>query len=348
MRKKLTKSLFLAAMVFHLAACSFQPTAQPAHSSQPVQPAHTATHPTLLNKSQTRLILAAWKNNNYHSTKSLPITLHNHHPLAQHFHSIISGKSIARFAKKSTGIGIPVLIKTQPHSFTNITKTAYLTNLHTATLIATQSAGKIHLHLLDPLTTKTWQGHPLATQHNIRIDYLTSLPGNSALKFKGLLRPAHYSQLEGIYLSRPYDKNRIPIIMIHGIIATPASFMDMAQAIENHPDLYRKYQIWHYYYPTGSPWLATAHRFRTTVRNLIHHIDPHHHNNKINQTIIIAHSMGGLISRTSLSHPGNAIQTAYLGNLDPKKYLTTAERQQLQPYFHFTPLRSPAKVIFLP
>ena len=120
----------------------------------------------------------------------------------------------------------------------------------------------------------------------------------------------------------------------------------MAETIESESDLFEKYQIWHYYYPTGVPWLSTAHDFRTSFRGLLKKLDPQRSHSNLRKTIIIAHSMGGLITRLSLSDPKNHLSKAYLGNVAPK-VLTKDQHQKIHSFFHYKPLTEPEQVIFL-
>ena len=340
--------LLLAALVFHLAACSFQPTSERPHSHSPVRKTH------ILDKFQTHKLVQLWKANQFKSLPSIDnhtVSFTNKHKLAKNIHTITSGYDVSTFSTRSKGIGLPVLIQTKKTVFTQISEQSYLSNIHPGTLVATvitdKTGSHIQLTLIDPRDSATYVDQKLSIQDNIVIDKLTSLPGNSSLRFLGLIKPHKYKKLQGFYLSRPYDKNRIPIVMVHGILSTPESFMDMAEAIELQQDLNKKYQIWHYFYPTGIPWLATAHDFRTSFRQLVKTVDPQNSHPNIDKTVIIAHSMGGLISRLSVSEPKDTLAQSYLGEVDPNKYFNKPQIQQLNQYFYYKPLKEPKKVVLL-
>ena len=331
-------------MMFHLAACSFPKASD--HNFKQQHLGHN--HPTLLDVHQTHKLLKQWDANHYRTTlPNQKITFTNKHPYAKNIHKIISGYTISSFTKRNKGIGLPVVVQTDKNKFKIVSDKAYQTNVYPGTLVVTRKAsGSLHITLLDPRIQKRLYKHDIATQRNIVIDYIYDDPLNRSLSIKGLLNPLSYQHIQGFYLSRPYDKNRIPIVMIHGIFSSPETFMDMAETIESQPDLYQKYQIWHYYYPTGTPWLATAHDFRKSYRDLVKKLDPQQANPNINKTIIIAHSMGGLISRLSLSDPKNTLKQAYLGD-HGSTLLTPDQHRKLDPYFHYKPLTQPQQIIFL-
>lgn len=346
--KQIIAKIILAASLFNLAACSFDYVANKPHQHSINNEVQT------LDKFQTHKILQVWKQNQFQNLPNIAnhtVSFTNNHKLASKFVSIKSGYDVASVTTRSSGIGLPVLVQTASSTFSNVTEHAYLTNIYPASLVATEvttnSGSQIQLTLLDPRENRTYNGEKISVQDNIVIDDITGLPGNGAMRIRGLIQPDKYKNLQGFYLSRPYDKNRIPLIMIHGILSTPEALMDMAEAIDAQPDLYNQYQIWHYFYPTGIPWLATAHDFRDSFRKLTKKLDPQQNHANIKKTVIVAHSMGGLITRVSVTEPKDAIARTYLGKYQAERFFTKPQRDILDQYFHYQPLTEPEKIIFL-
>jgi pimeloyl-ACP methyl ester carboxylesterase len=179
------------------------------------------------------------------------------------------------------------------------------------------------------------------------MDYVNDIPGNSRLKLMGLIKPQQYNTFQGFYLAEPYDRNRIPVLMIHGLASSPETFMPMSEAINADPELRKKYQLWYYFYPTGNPWIASASKFRKSYRTLIQKLDPNRNDANIRKTVLIGHSMGGLIARASLSRPQETLHQTYLANVPLSKVFNEVERQRIDDYFRYKPLQEPAKVIYL-
>ena len=333
---------------FFIPSCALVPSLNQSDATTPAR---------ILSAHQTHALLSKWSENNYQNLSEHTITYQSQHPMVKNnqFAEIISGYKISLLTNRTKGIGLPAVIKTKStknsgSSFTPITPDAYLTNHHPANLVATQKRtnGKLstHIDIYDPRSSKH-QGQTLAHQPKIVIDYINAIPGNSTLKFMGLFRPQQYDTFQGFYLAEPYDRDRIPVLMIHGLASSPETFMDMSEAINADAQLRKKYQLWYYFYPSGHPWIASASKFRKSYRTLIQKLDPNGNDSNIRKTVLIAHSMGGLIARASLSRPGETLHKAYLGNAAISKFLNDQEHRKIHDQFHYKPLQEPAKVIYL-
>jgi pimeloyl-ACP methyl ester carboxylesterase len=89
----------------------------------------------------------------------------------------------------------------------------------------------------------------------------------------------------GMYFLEPYDAKKIPVLFVHGINGTPSNFRTLIGQLDRN-----KYQPWVYYYPSGSHLDLIAGHLDQTMKNL----QLEHGFNKYH---VIAHSMGGLVSR---------------------------------------------------
>jgi hypothetical protein len=83
------------------------------------------------------------------------------------------------------------------------------------------------------------------------------------LGFMAMLRPANYENRAGIYMLEPYDPDRIPVILIHGLTSIPQMWLPTISAIESDPKLRGRYQFWVFAYPTGQ---AACYRYGRTPR----------------------------------------------------------------------------------
>jgi pimeloyl-ACP methyl ester carboxylesterase len=89
----------------------------------------------------------------------------------------------------------------------------------------------------------------------------------------------------GIYFLEPYDPRRTPVLFVHGAAGSP---QDWRYAME-HLDP-RRYQPWFAFYPSGSRLEATAQALNEGVKLL-------HDRYGFQRLHVVAHSMGGLMSR---------------------------------------------------
>ena len=103
----------------------------------------------------------------------------------------------------------------------------------------------------------------------------------------GLWRPFDFlfSGHPGVYLLGAYDSTKIPVLFVHGINGTPANFRTLIQRIDR-----RRFQPWVYYYPSGASLPGVADHLTQTMRKLELQYG-------LKEFVVVAHSMGGLVSR---------------------------------------------------
>ena len=103
----------------------------------------------------------------------------------------------------------------------------------------------------------------------------------------GMWRPYDYMRTSppGVYFLEPYDPSRIPVLFVHGITGSPASFAYLIEHLDR-----TRFQAWVYNYPTGIYLSAVADHLNETIEKL----EARYH---VQHIAVVAHSMGGLVSR---------------------------------------------------
>ncbi len=89
----------------------------------------------------------------------------------------------------------------------------------------------------------------------------------------------------GIYFLEPYDPKRIPVLFVHGINGTPRNFSSLIAKLDR-----TRFQPWVVYYPSGA-------RLDTLVTWLDELFTRLEVSLKLDKAVVVAHSMGGLVSR---------------------------------------------------
>ncbi|MEC9095644.1 MAG: alpha/beta hydrolase, partial [Planctomycetota bacterium] len=138
---------------------------------------------------------------------------------------------------------------------------------------------------------------PLQTDTSIPLAFLLDQPSLSRPRgaaTTSLLNPTEAGT--GLFMIEPYDPNKTPVIMIHGFWSSPMIWMNMVNDLRSVPNIRQNYQFWFYQYPTSQPFWISATKFRKTLDNLYQNLDPKQRHEKLHQTVLIGHSMGGLIS----------------------------------------------------
>src|SRR5881394_3590936 len=89
----------------------------------------------------------------------------------------------------------------------------------------------------------------------------------------------------GVYFLQTYDRSKIPVLFVHGINGSPTNFKTLIEGLDRN-----RYQPWVYYYPGGASLGNVADHLAQTMRKL-------HVQYDFPQFVVVAHSMGGLVSR---------------------------------------------------
>jgi pimeloyl-ACP methyl ester carboxylesterase len=119
--------------------------------------------------------------------------------------------------------------------------------------------------------------------------------------FAGMIRPSSMSRKPQIYLLDPYDPNKTPLLMVHGLQSTPVAFAALVNALRSDPAIRAKYQTWQFYYASGTPVLANAVALRDSLAETLHALDPKNRDAATKRIVVLGHSMGGVISHTLVS-----------------------------------------------
>jgi pimeloyl-ACP methyl ester carboxylesterase len=154
------------------------------------------------------------------------------------------------------------------------------------------------LTLIDPtLKTKTRLAGPERTLDADFSAPLAYYPQQSELVegLLGALRVQDRMNITGLYMLQPYNPDRIPLILVHGLISTPQMWRNVINEIETDPDLRRRYQCWVFGYPTGNPPLYSAMRLREELQK----VQKRYPESK--EMVLVGHSMGGILSRTQVT-----------------------------------------------
>jgi uncharacterized alpha/beta hydrolase family protein len=118
----------------------------------------------------------------------------------------------------------------------------------------------------------------------------------------GMWQPLRFMKegYAGIYFLKPFDQGKIPVLFVHGINGSPRDFA----AIISRLDLTR-YQPWVLYYPSGLELNALGDGLLGMISEL-------HHRYPFKQLHLVAHSMGGLVSRSYLGACAKSGHCGYL------------------------------------
>lgn len=107
----------------------------------------------------------------------------------------------------------------------------------------------------------------------------------------GMWDPLRYlKELQiGLFLLEPFDPRKTPVLFVHGIGGAPVQFEKMATALDR-----ERFQPWFFAYPSIFPLQMIGEALSTCL-------DIMRRRNEFDHILLIAHSMGGLVSRAYLN-----------------------------------------------
>ncbi len=156
-----------------------------------------------------------------------------------------------------------------------------------------------------------------------------------------LLRPEKYADTARLIRLQPYDPDRIPVIFVHGLQDTPASWAPMINDLRADREIRRDYQFWVYSYPSGYPYPYSAALFRRELDALAQAYPKH------KRIVLVAHSMGGMISRLMLTDADDSLWRLYFGKRPADTALHGESRAVLKESLIFHHRPDIARVIFM-
>ncbi len=151
---------------------------------------------------------------------------------------------------------------------------------------------------------------PLAMDITTNLAYRLD-QGNIISSFYFFFRPDEMERFEGLYFLTPYDPNKIPVVLTHGLFSNPRTFLEMLNSLLNDDRIRHNYQFWLFAYPTGDPVLFSAQKLRTALDQTA---AMYGHNPDFNKMVLIGHSMGGLLSKTVIQNTGNIAMEEFFDN----------------------------------
>lgn len=187
----------------------------------------------------------------------------------------------------------------------------------------------------------------LSSDLSAPLAYLASATRRTGLAITETIHPDKQIEKAGFILLEPYDPNRIPLITVHGLLANPLTWANLHNDILGDPVLRRRYQIWHFRYPPGLHFLYSAYLFRTKLDEIYGFFDPQGQHKAAGNTVIVAHSMGGLLARTVSSDSGLRLWEA-LFSVPPKELpIDSHDTAWLRDVFQFKSKPYVKRIIFV-
>ncbi|WP_367872767.1 esterase/lipase family protein [Luteolibacter sp. Populi] len=205
------------------------------------------------------------------------------------------------------------------------------------------NTGTLELH--DPLDEEkisiAGRNPTLAADFSAPASLLLAVDRPDKLGLIRLLNPQKYSDTARLSRLQKYDKDRIPVLFVHGLQDTPATWAPMFFHLINDPLIRAKYQFWVFSYPSGYPYPYSATLLRKELDGIKRTFPDH------KKMVIVGHSMGGIISRLMVTDAGEKIFRGIFGKGPDEIKLTGASRKLLLDAYVFRHRAEINRAIFI-
>ena len=182
---------------------------------------------------------------------------------------------------------------------------------------------------------------PLAVDLSAPTAMLIARERPERLGFARVLNPQKYADTTRLTQLQQYDPNRTPVIFVHGLQETGASWAPMIDRLRSDPWIREHYQFWFFSYPSGYPYPYSAALFRQDLNGIDRAFPNHKH------VVLIGHSMGGMICRLMVTDAGDKIWRDFFGKSPAKTPMARETRKLLEEALIFNHRREVERAIFI-
>ena len=168
-----------------------------------------------------------------------------------------------------------------------------------------------------------------------------------------MLRPDDTREMQGLYHFEPFDPNRIPVVLVHGLMSDTRTWLQMINSLRSDPVFLKHFQVYGFSYSSGMPIVHSAFFLRDAlIKEREQIIKRGYSTENFDKMVLVGHSMGGLLSRMAISDTGTFIED-YLAEKTEAKLqdlisdLSKDEQQRLLSMVCFKPLPFVKRVVFI-
>ena len=164
---------------------------------------------------------------------------------------------------------------------------------------------------------------------------------------RSFIQPGSNSENTGLFMIKPYQPGKIPVVFVHGLLSDRFTWANMANELRAHPDLVDRYQILGFEYSTGEPFLSSAAILRKQLTEFRLNYDPEECEPAMSEMVLIGHSMGGLVAKLQVSACENQLWEAVSKVPFSQINMSPKVRAELGQAFFFEPVSTVSRVIYM-
>jgi pimeloyl-ACP methyl ester carboxylesterase len=219
-----------------------------------------------------------------------------------------------------------------------------------ATAVARPAAGAAEsmvLELHNPWNERAIGAMPLAADLTTPLTMMLAHRGIDGLEWQGFFNPAFVWPRSGVFMLTPYQPGKIPVLFVHGLWSSPRTWLPMINALQADPAIRERYQFWVAFYATGHSIPVSAWRMRTCLRDLRQALDPAGADPALGQTVVVTHSLGGLVGKLLVQESGDVLRDAIFRVPLDQLAMSPSTRGFLEEVLYFHPDPGIKRLIFI-
>ncbi|MFM8570711.1 MAG: esterase/lipase family protein [Pirellula sp.] len=246
------------------------------------------------------------------------------------------------------GHGVPVVILRRKQSVANAGDD-FLAQTTAIAATAVLSSDGSTINFYNPLIIR--QIEIDGTQIDLAYDTTASiaymLHHHPQTRYRDFIFPDQSSDQSRLTMLEPYQPSKIPLILVHGLLSSPDTYGELYNQLRADPVLMDNYQVWVFKYATGKPFIRAASDLRDELDRVIAQCDPELTSEQLRSSVLIGHSMGGLITRLMISYSGEQVWDSV--SKIPLEVIATDEKTRagLAERFYFDPHPMIARAVFI-
>jgi len=199
--------------------------------------------------------------------------------------------------------------------------------------------------LEDPLASEEivlgGRSFPLAADFTVPLAVMLASTNVKMAELPRLLHPEKFAESARISRLQPYDPNKTVVLVVHGLMDSPATWTPMLNALRGDEQIRRNFQFWIYSYPSGYPYPYSALILR-------HELDAIEKKFPLKKPmVVIGHSMGSCIARLLITDTGDKVWTEIFRKAPGKTPLPPESRKLLADALIFRHRPEVGRVIFI-
>ena len=244
------------------------------------------------------------------------------------------------------GIGAPLVVVGKDLDYVKLDRFAQGKNLYYGMTALVNFRGRdANIALYDPLARENvsldGRIYPLAGDYQGPLALALDELHMEKSELLGLFKPQEFAGRARLARLQPYDARKIPVIFIHGLGNSPATWAPLIEFLRGDPGFRENYQVWFYSYPSGLPYPMAA----AYLREQLTEIRRQHPGTR--EAVVVGHSMGGMISRLLITDSKMDLWDLYFDKPPDKLSFSEKTRRMLAGMLLFKPVQHISRVIFV-